>query len=326
MTLPSHRQTTRPLIGRAAAATALAAGLILALLQAAPVSAQDAAAPPPAPAPAQTVVPAVGDGPALWSIRDADSTLWLFGTVHILRADTPWGSAEVDAAFDSADEIWFEIANLDDQAAAVPLVQQHGLSPDRPLSSLLTAEDIAELELAAASIGSSAAQMEPLRPWLAAITLSVAPLSRAGYQPGSGAEMILLTRARAAGKPIRGLETFESQLGMLAGLSDAVQVELLRSTLDDFEEAPTLFDALVTGWATGDVEAIDRLVVRDMEQEAPELYDAILVRRNTDWADQIQALLAGSGTAFIAVGGGHLVGDDSVQALLQARGVEVRRE
>ena len=94
-----------------------------------------------APASAVRAVPqAEGTGPALWVVRDADSTLYLFGTVHVLRPTTAWGSARVDAAFDSADQVWFEISNPDDQAAIMPLIQQHGLSPDRPLSSLLTAE------------------------------------------------------------------------------------------------------------------------------------------------------------------------------------------
>ncbi|MDO9077377.1 MAG: TraB/GumN family protein, partial [Brevundimonas sp.] len=108
----------------------------------------------PAPAVASRVVPqAEGAGPALWVIRDADSTLYLFGTVHVLRPTTAWGSARVDAAFDSADQIWFEISNPDDQAAIVPLIQQHGISPDRPLSSLLNAEEMTALNAAAAAAG-----------------------------------------------------------------------------------------------------------------------------------------------------------------------------
>ena len=107
----------------------------------------------PAPAAARAVPQAEGKGPALWVVRDADSTLYLFGTVHVLRPTTAWGSPRVDAAFDSADQIWFEISNPDDQAAVVPLIQQYGLSPDRPLSSLLTAEEMTTLNNVAAGAG-----------------------------------------------------------------------------------------------------------------------------------------------------------------------------
>lgn len=272
------------------------------------------------------VVPAVGRGPALWVVKDEDSTLYLFGTVHVLRPNTPWGSARVDAAFDASDTLILEIANPDDQAALLPLIQQHGLSPQTPLSSLLTSDDLADLDRVARSVGGTAAQFDPMRPWLAALSLSVAPLVRAGYDPRSGVERILKHRADDAGKPVTGLESIARQVEILAGLPEAVQLAFLRSTLTDFDEATTQLDALVAAWAAGDVETIDRIGVSEMRAGSEEVYQAMLVRRNIDWADQIQTLLAGSGTTFIAVGSAHLAGDDSVQAILQARGVQVERQ
>ncbi|MDO9609157.1 MAG: TraB/GumN family protein [Brevundimonas sp.] len=273
---------------------------------------------------APAAAPAIqGQGPALWVVKDADSTLYLFGTVHVLRPTTGWASPRVNAAFDSASDIWFEISNPDDQAAVVPLVQQYGLSPETPLSSRLTAEELAQLDVAAQSIGASAAQLEPMKPWLVALSLSVAPVLKAGYDPKSGVEPSLKARAEAAGKPVHGLETIEDQIGMLATLPDDVQLELLRETLKDYDQAVTLLDSMVEAWSKGDVEALDELVVEDMKADAPELYKVLLVDRNTDWANQIQTQLQGSGTAFIAVGAAHLAGDDSVQAILKSRGVAV---
>ncbi len=274
---------------------------------------------------ARVVPQAQGAGPALWVIRDADSTLYLFGTVHVLRPTTAWGSAKVDAAFDSADQIWFEISNPDDQAAIIPLIQQHGLSPDRPLSSLLTEAEMTELNVAAASAGLPAGQLNVFRPWFAGLTLSVAPLVKAGYDPQSGVELVLKQRAEAAGKPIRGLETIDKQVGILAGMSEADQLAFLRSVLDAWEDAAVELDRMVDTWAAGDIEAFEAVSVEEIRTESPAVYEALLVRRNTDWAGQIETLLEGSGTAFIAVGAAHLVGDDSVQAILEQRGVEVAR-
>jgi len=276
-------------------------------------------------APGDALAQTTGDGPALWVVKDADSTLYLFGSVHVLRPETVWASPRVDAAFDSAETVWFEISNPDDQAALMPLIQQHGLSPARPLSSLLTTEEVADLDAAARTIGASAAQLDPMRPWLAALSLAVAPLAKAGYDPASGVELALKARAEAAGKPIQAFETVDKQVAILAGLPEEVQLAFLRETLEDFDEATTLIDAMVTDWAEGDVEALDRLVVQDMKAASPELHQALLVDRNTDWADQIETLLQGSGTTFIAVGAAHLAGDDSVQAILEQRGVEVDR-
>ena len=282
----------------------------------------------PADALAQTAAPAApapiqGEGPALWVVRDADSTLYLFGSVHVLRPTTGWSSPRVEAAFDSASDIWFEISNPDDQAAIMPLIQQRGLSPETPLSSRLTPQENAELDAAAQAMGASAAQLQPMKPWLAALSLSVAPLIKAGYDPKSGVELVLKARAEAAGKPIHGFETIDKQIGILAGLPDDVQLAFLRETLKDYENAATKLDEMVEAWARGDVATLDRVTVTEMKEASPALYQAVLVDRNTDWANQIQTLLEGSGTAFIAVGAAHLTGDDSVQAILQKRGVTV---
>ena len=277
----------------------------------------------PALAAARAVPQAEGKGPALWVVRDADSTLYLFGTVHVLRPTTAWGSPRVDAAFDSADQIWFEISNPDDQAAVVPLIQQYGLSPDRPLSSLLTAEEMTTLNNLAAGAGLPPGQIDVFRPWFAGLDLSMAPLLKAGYDPQSGVELVLKARAGAAGKPIQGLETIDKQISILAGMSEADQLAFLRTLLESYDEASVELDRMVGAWAAGDVATLEAVAVTEMQSETPALYEALLVRRNTDWANQIQTMLAGSGTAFIAVGAAHLAGDDSVQEILEDRGIRV---
>jgi len=277
----------------------------------------------PAPVAARAVPQAEGKGPALWVVRDADSTLYLFGTVHVLRPTTAWGSPRVDAAFDSADQIWFEISNPDDQAAVVPLIQQYGLSPDRPLSSLLTAEEMTTLNNLAAGAGLPPGQIDVFRPWFAGLALSMAPLLKAGYDPQSGVELVLKARAGAAGKPIQGLETIDKQIGILAGMSEADQLAFLRTLLESYGEATVELDRMVGAWAAGDVATLEAVAVTEMQSETPALYEALLVRRNTDWANQTQTMLAGSGTAFIAVGAAHLAGDDSVQEILEDRGIRV---
>ena len=324
--------TATPLKTRAAGLARTALGAVLGIGLAGAIAFQptqvfaQAVAEASAPVAARVVPQADGAGPALWVIRDADSTLYLFGTVHVLRPTTAWGSAKVDAAFASADHIWFEISNPDDQAAILPLIQQYGVSPDRPLSSLLTAEELVSLNAAATGAGLTAAQMDPFRPWLAGLTLSVAPLVKAGYDPQSGVELVLKAKAEAAGKPIHGFETIDKQIGILAGMSEADQLSFLRSTLEAYGDATVELDRMVGAWATGDVATLEAVAVNEMRDEAPAIYQALLVQRNTDWAGQIQTLLAGSGTAFIAVGAAHLAGDGSVQEILGDRGVAVTRE
>jgi len=306
----SQTRSAAARLGRAVVGTALGlaltAAVALPLLTPAPARAQEAA-------------------PALWVVRDADSTLYLFGTVHVLKPDTDWASTRVDQAFDSAQDIWFEIANPDDTAAVLPLIQQHGVSMDRPLSSLLSADEIARLDVAARAIGVTAAQMDPMRPWFAGVTLSMAPLTKAGYDPASGVELTLLARAKAADKSIHAFESLEQQVRMLAEMPEDMQLGFLRSTLQDYDRAAQMLDGMVAAWRVGDTQALDAVMVEEMARDYPDLYARMLTDRNADWADQIQERLKGSGVTFIAVGAGHLVGDASVQTFLAQKGITATR-
>jgi hypothetical protein len=267
--------------------------------------------------------PAAAD-PALWVVRDEDSTIYLLGTVHVLRPDTVWRSPAIDRAMAEADALWIEV-EADDPAAMQPLVRKYGLDPANPLSGKLTPEQKARLDAAAAGMGASGAALEPLRPWLAGLTLSIGPLVKAGYDPASGVESKLKAAARDAGKPIRTLETLEQQIGFFADLPPAVELAFLLSALDEMDSGPAMLDALVAAWSAGDMEALNELMVSEMAADYPELYQALLVRRNKDWAGQIQTLLGGKGVSVIAVGAAHLVGDESVQAQLLARDIAVER-
>lgn len=290
---------------RAGAGAALGLGLVAAAL----------------PAAAQVAAP----NPALWVVTDEDSTIYLFGTVHLLRPDAEWMTPAVRDAFASADELVLELEDPNDQAAVVPLIQQYGLDPANPLSSRLTAEEFAALDAAARAMNLSGAALDPMRPWLAGLTLSVAPLVAAGYDPAAGVDTVLRARALEAGKPVRGLETMEQQIRFFAEMDEAHQMAFLRETLAGYAEAAEMLDGLAAAWAAGDADALYAAGGAEMKAEYPELYEVLLTRRNGDWADQIETLLDGSGTHFIAVGALHLAGPDSVQRQLAARGLEIER-
>ena len=324
--------TTSTVLGRAASCLEhFAGGLCLTLvasafLHAGSASAQEA---PAAPAPVAAPAPApraTGDGPPLWVIRDADSTIYLFGTMHMLRPGAAWGSDTVDAAFDSASQVWFEVADPNDQAALGRAIRDHGLSPERPLSSRLTADEKARFDAAVRSMGMNPAQIDPMRPWFAAMMVGVTPLTVAGYDPAAGVELNLRARALAAGKTVHGFETLDQQLAGLAGMSDEGETHYLRYYLAHYDEAAAEMDSAVAGWTAGDLEAIRVYARSNGRSISDEVHDAFLARRNADWAGQIETLLKGSGTAFIAVGAAHLVGEDSVQDLLAEKGIRTVRQ
>lgn len=264
--------------------------------------------------------------PALWALKDADSTIYLFGTVHVLKPGTEWRSAKVAAALAESGELVLEVLGADDAAAVQPLIARYGVDPGASLSAKLSNADRPRLAAAAKSLGLPDGAMEPMRPWLAALTLAVLPMVQAGYDAKSGVETVLTAEAKAGGKTLGALETLEQQLRFFADMPQAVEVDLLSATLDDVAEGPAQLDRMVAAWAAGDQAALEREFVEETRRDYPHMYRLVVVQRNEDWARQLEAKLQGSGVSFVAVGAGHLVGPDSVQAQLGKRGLKVERQ
>jgi uncharacterized protein YbaP (TraB family) len=263
--------------------------------------------------------------PAMWVIKDADSTIYLIGTMHLLKHDTEWNTEKVKKTVHESTELWLEVADLDADAAMAPLIAKLGVDPARPLSSKLNEAQRKQLEKIGGTYGFPIATLEPMRPWLAALILAVGPIMKAGYDPKAGVERMLSAQAVAEGDKIRGFETAEQQLQLLAGLSEPEQIAFLTSVLDDLEKGLDLLDKLAKAWIDGDLDTITRLAVDDMKKEAPTVYQKLIVQRNIAWSVKIAGMLKGSGVQVIAVGAAHLVGPDSVQAQLAKRGIKAER-
>lgn len=263
--------------------------------------------------------------PALWSIKDKDSTIYLFGTVHALKPEVVWRSDKIAKALADSRELVVEVTGADDPAAMQPLIMKYGVDVSAPLSTKITAADKARVAVAVKDLGAPPEAFEMMRPWLVSVTIAVQPMLKAGYDPTKGVEALLTADAKAAGKPVGALETLEQQLRFFADLPTATEVALLKSTLDDVEGGPAVFDRMVTAWAAGDVKALEDEFVGDMRRDYPELYKVLIVNRNAAWAAELKQKLAGSGVSFVAVGAGHLVGPDSVQAELAKLGIKAER-
>ena len=263
--------------------------------------------------------------PAMWVIKDADSTIYLIGTMHLLKRDTEWNAEKVKKTVHESKELWLEVADLDNDAALAPLMMKLGVDPAHPLSSKLNEDQRKKLEKIAGAYGFPLASLEPMQPWLAAVVLAVGPIMKAGYDPKAGVERMLSAQAKAEGDTIHGFETAEEQLQILASLSEPEQIAFLTSVFDDLEKGIDLLDQLAKAWVDGDIDTIKRLSVDDIKKEAPTVYQKFIVRRNIAWSEKIAVMLKGSGVQLIAVGAAHLVGPDSVQAQLAKRGIKVER-
>jgi hypothetical protein len=288
---------------------------------------------------AAAVSTAASAEPPMWVVEDDDSTIYLFGTVHLLNPDIEWRTARVMGALDDATEVWFEIpmpATIEEmQAQQAPVMLPLALSPGRPLSSLLTDDEKTQLERALARAPNGAQlgmALENMKPWFATVTLGVAPLLSAGYEVGAGADLVLAGLAHAQGDAVMGFETVEQQLGLLTGGAEEEQLETLRAFLaiddEEFDAYLASADAAFRSWMDGETAPLEAIIQEWRAgagaMNATMSYAAMLADRNANWAGQIETLLAGEGVAFVAVGGGHLVGPDSVQAQLASRGIEAK--
>jgi uncharacterized protein len=299
-----------------------------ALLAAPPVLAQSQVAPAtpatsPATAPAPAAKPIIAD-PALWVIKDKDTTIYLFGTVHVLRPEVRWFDGGVKAAYDASSEVRLEMV-APDPSAMQELVVKLALDPaGKPLSEKLGPDMASLWRKTAGEMGLPVAGFEALKPWFAATVLSVVAIQKAGLNPESGAEKILTTAAKTDGKTLSGFETAEEQLGFFNMLSEPVQIAFLKSTLTELPKAVPMLDAMIGSWGKGEPEALAAQINASLV-ETPEVGRVLLTERNKRWASWIARRMEQPGTLFIAVGAGHLAGKDSVQAYLKALKLKAKR-
>lgn len=262
--------------------------------------------------------------PALWVVKDADTTIYLFGTIHVLKPGLTWFDEAVKAAFDRSDTLVTEIVSPD-PAAMQALVQRVGASTgEPPLSQRIPADKRAAYDAAVAKLGVPAKALDGIKPWLAAVTLSMAPLRTMGYDGANGPEQVLEQAAKTQGKREMGLETAEQQFGYFNSLSAQAQMTFLTSTLDEMPKMGELMARMVTDWAEGDPDGL-AAEMNDNLKDEPEVAEKILFARNRNWAGWIAERMKQPGTVFIAVGAGHLAGPGSVQDRLAERGLKPER-
>lgn len=276
----------------------------------------------PEPAVAPAVMPDDAD-PALWVIKDEDTTIYLFGTVHILKPGMTWFDEAVKASFDASDELVVEMIKPD-PAVMVKIVND--LAIDKTGISLrdkLTVEDRANYEAVLTRLNLPVAAFDPLDPWFASVNISLIPLMRNGYAADQGVEDELLAQAAAREIKITGLETPEQQLGFFDNLPEEVQIRFLNFTIDTVDDAAEGMEQMVVEWANANVDALGELMNAGLEDDL--VYETLLVNRNINWAEWVDQRMEQPGTIFMAVGAGHLAGDSSLQAILAKKGLVVER-
>ena len=293
-----------------------AKGMLAALLAAlapAPTAAQAPAAPRPA-------------EPALWVVSDHDTTVYLFGTIHLLPKGIDWQRGKLSDALVKSDELVIETI-VDEKNPMQFNMALNSLafgSTLPPLRERVDEDKRAELDAAVTAGGLPPTAYDRMETWAVAVLLLGAKFRKIGLSPEDGVEMILRKRFAESNKPIEALETMVEQLGYFDRLPEEAQRSLLEGVIVTDKDMQTDFGAMLEAWQKGDVDKIAKTFDTDLA-ESPPLRDALMVQRNRNWATWVEQRMARPGTVLVAVGAGHLAGTDSVQRYLETRGLEVRR-
>lgn len=262
--------------------------------------------------------------PAVWKVADADTTIYLLGTVHQLPAGIDWQSSPAVRKAMTADTLWVELTP--DAMQRVPDVLRRTVSdePVPPVLSRVPPDLHAQFAELVDGAGIDTDALDRMETWGVALTLAQAVTQGQRLKTSAGVDTTVTRAFADAGKPIVGLETAEQQMALFDNLPEPVQRAMLAQVIRDADGAADRIAAMIDAWASGDTVALEAFMNSDT-LALPGVADALMVNRNAAWAQRITARMDTPGSVLVAVGAGHLVGDKSVSDVLSAKGLRVER-
>ena len=276
---------------------------------------------------AQTTAAPLPDAePAMWVVKDKDTTIYLFGTFHALDGKRDWFNDEVRQAFDASQDVVLEIITPEDPAQLAPSFQKFVMTAagTPTLTSKLSPDGRKRLAAILTKNKMPLTALDRFKPFFAAVTLTTIQFGSMGMGADHGAEAVLRQAVKASRKNLGAVETIDEQFAMLDALPEAEQLRLLESSLKDDSSAEKDIAAMLDAWNRGDAAAVAR-AIQQSDKDSPQLYNVMFTLRNAKWAKWVEDRLARPGIVFLAVGAGHLAGDRSLVALLKREGHRVSR-
>ncbi|MFL6761440.1 MAG: TraB/GumN family protein [Sphingomicrobium sp.] len=263
--------------------------------------------------------------PALWEVSDADTTIYLFGTIHLLPNDIQWRTARIDQAVSGSQQLVVETI-VDDKDPTKLMSAMASLAFNTPnLPPLLERVPAAKRPALAAAVRKSGLPpqaLDKMETWAAAFILLGNKFRELGLS--GGVEGVLRKDFAAQGKSVGELESNLEQLSFFDKLPEPAQRNLLEGAIEESKSMTDEFGGMLKAWSSGDVNGIAKTFDRDLST-SPELQQALIRQRNANWSKWIEQRLAQPGAVLVAVGAGHLAGKDSVLEMLKKSGYKVRR-
>lgn len=262
----------------------------------------------------------------IWTVETGRNTVYLLGSIHILKQDSYPLPREVEKIFDCCRKIVFE-TDLDgmNDPESQKRIMKLGLYPSGlTLQENISQETYSLVKKRADAAGLPVSQFDRFRPWFAAMTLTGIELQRLGFDPALGLDRYFYQKAKKEGREMIFLETNDMQLNLMTSLNKRHQDDFLRGVIKELDVVETLASDMLDAWKTGDAEKLDS-ILKISHAEEPDIYDRFFIQRNKRWISIIQRLMNQDDDVLIIVGAGHLVGKDSVIELLKKKGYDVQQ-
>lgn len=273
---------------------------------------------------ALVLAPGARAQPPVWVVKDADSEMVLFGSVHVLPPGLEWRPTKLDAGLEAADDVWFElpVGPATDQEVGRLAATNGMLAPDKSLFGLLPPADAQRLMRLCATYALDKAAIDRFEPWLAEVALAGASFGKSGATSTFGVEAVV-NAATPGGAQRKALETPAEQIALFDQTPMADQVASLRESMAELEADPEGYDKLVRAWMEGDTGVLDREALAPLRKASPTLFRRLVSERNARWTAELDQRLKGKGRTVVVVGIGHLIGEGGVPARLRALGYSV---
>jgi uncharacterized protein YbaP (TraB family) len=275
------------------------------------------------------IVPSAAEKSCLWKVGSEGNEIYVLGSIHFLKAKHYPLAPAIETAYGQADGLVFEasIDSLQSPQHQAALMVKGFYEEGGTLKDHISKETYTKVRKRVETLGTSVTLLEPFRPWLAALTVSVLEIQRLGFQPQWGVDLHFHNRAKEDGKVIEALESTEFQIDLFAGIEEDRQEAFLEYTLSELDNAQKFLDRIVTSWRSGDVDGLQRFLNEELlkEKEWQGLVERVLFARNEAWIPRIEQLLQSGKTYLVVVGAAHVVGHRSVIDLLEKKGYTIEQ-
>jgi uncharacterized protein YbaP (TraB family) len=261
-----------------------------------------------------------------WKVSKGQGAIYVIGSVHLLSKDFYPLHPALEAAYQDSDYLVEEvdIGEMTGTGSQLTMLTR-GMQPSsQPLEKALSPSTLALLTKKSSELGLPMEALKQFKPWMIALTVEAMEWTKAGFDPELGLDKHFYEQAKRDGKVVQGLETIEYQISRFDEMPLELQDHLLAETLKSLDTERASMKQMIGSWGTGDAAAVERIVLKDLQQE-PQLYKRLLVERNTNWMPKLDALFARKGRALVVVGAAHLVGPDGLLTMFRAKGYKVEQ-